>query len=60
MGHDQRWPLDFFDDVGDGERLSRAGDTQQRLMGQAGFDAVDKFGDSLGLVTGWLIGGIHF
>ncbi len=48
--------LDRLDDVGDGERLARAGDAEQGLRRQAGVEALDQAPDRLGLVAGGGVG----
>ncbi len=48
-------PLHRLDHVGDGEGLAGAGDSQEGLMGEPGFQAVHQRGDRGGLVAGGLV-----
>jgi hypothetical protein len=47
----QRWFLDRLHYIGDGEGLAGAGDAQQGLRRQSGFEAFDQSADRLGLVA---------
>ena len=60
MGHHQRWDLQGLDDIGHGEGLARAGGAKQDLVTAAFFDAINNFGNGLGLVTCGLIGSLQF
>jgi len=53
MRHHQRRDLQLLDDIGNCERLSRAGRAQQHRMLAAFLDAFNKLSDRLGLVAGW-------
>ena len=57
VAQDERGLVDVGDDVGDGEGLSRAGDTEQRLGRQALADTVGELADSFGLVARRLVVG---
>ena len=50
VGEQQRGAIHPLDDVGDGEGLARAGDTQEHLVGQALVQTVDEAFDGDGLV----------
>src|SRR5262249_36003493 len=52
----QRGPAPLRQHVRDGERLPRAGDAEQRLLGLAGAQAGDQLGDGLRLVAGGRVG----
>ncbi len=49
--------LTLLDDVGDGERLARTGDAQQRLVLRAGLDPFRQLRNRLRLVAGGLVWG---
>ncbi len=57
---DERGFVDVADDVGDGERLARTGDAEQRLVSGAGQHAVRQLRDRLRLVTGGFVGRDEF
>ncbi|MNL52937.1 hypothetical protein D3C87_1761480 [compost metagenome] len=48
----QGWTLHLSDHVGDAEGLARAGHTEQRLVRQPGFDALDHQTDGFRLIAG--------
>ncbi len=50
--------LHLLDDVGNSERLARAGHPQQGLVRQAGLQSVHQFPDRFRLIAGGLIGGV--
>ena len=52
---DERRPVEFADDVGDGEGLARAGHAEERLVAVAGLDRLEEFGDRLALVAARLV-----
>ena len=56
--HHQRRPLHRLDGLGHRERLARAGDPEERLMGRAGADALGESRDGGGLVAGRLVRGL--
>ena len=55
VGEDQRGALGGLDDLGHGEGLARAGDAEQHLILLAFIDALDQFGNGLGLIAGRVI-----
>ena len=55
VGNDQRRPVQFANDVGDGERFAGARDAEQRLMPVAGLDRFEQLGNRLALVAAWLV-----
>ena len=58
MGHDDGWPLDLLNHIGNGESLARTGYPEQGLMGKPGFNAVNQSRNRFGLVTSRLVGRI--
>ena len=56
---DQGGPLDRLDGPGDGGRLARSGDAQQRLVPVPPLQTTDQPGDRLGLIAGRAEGGDH-
>ena len=40
-GHNQRWPLHVFDDIGHSKSFARSGDSEQGLRMQAVFQPLD-------------------
>ena len=52
--------LTLLDDVGDRERLARAGDAEQHLMLRAGQHALGQLRNRLRLISGGLVGGDEF
>ena len=55
----QRRALGLLDDVRHGERLARAGNAHQRLLGQTIVDALHQFGYRLRLIACHLVGAVY-
>ena len=55
----QRRTLGLLDDVRHGERLARAGNAHQRLLGQTVVDALHQFGYRLRLIACHLVGAVY-
>ena len=55
----QRRALGLLDDVRHGERLARAGNAHQRLLGQTVVDALHQFGYRLRLIACHLVGAVY-
>jgi hypothetical protein len=51
MGQDEGGSLDLLDDVGDGEGLAGAGDTEQCLVFLSRVQSLDELSDGFRLVT---------
>ena len=56
---DQRRPLQLLDDVRHRERLARAGDAHQHLLGSTAAQAIDQFTNRLRLIAGRLERGVE-
>ena len=54
VGHDDRWPLNLLNHIGDGERFTGAGYPQQGLVCETGVNAFHQPLDRLGLIARWL------
>ena len=53
--HDKSRPIEFADDIGNGECFARTGHTEQGLMPINGLNRLDQLGDGLALVAARLV-----
>ena len=60
MRHDEGRLTDVANHIGHGEGFARAGDPKESLVLVTGLNGFGELGDSLGLISGWLVVAVQF